>query len=110
IRCPEAAPFGFEQATDERARGMRIELTQTFKHRLVKDESARYFVINPVVHRTCRRAPTERVRDVTLDLRDAAKAVPAHPFAPFRIKRLGARFKPDGLVECAHLRFARERI
>src|SRR2546423_1461077 len=53
VRDPEAAPMCFEQTPDERARRMRIQLTQASDHLFVKDEGARHFIIDPIINSVC---------------------------------------------------------
>src|SRR5215213_10647456 len=50
LGLPEAAPLGFEQARDERARRVRVEARQAAEHLGVEDVGARHLFVDPVVH------------------------------------------------------------
>ena len=47
-------------------RGMRIQISQTFQHRLVESEGLSHLRVYPIINRICSGAPTKSIRNVAL--------------------------------------------
>src|ERR1044072_3924851 len=110
VNFPVPAPVRLQQSLRERVRGVRIQISQTLQHPLIKQKRVRHFRVNPIINRIRRRAPSERVRYMVLNLRDAAKPVLQHPFIPLRIECLGPRLQAHCLFQRSNLPFTRQSV
>src|ERR1043166_541065 len=110
INLPIPAPIRFQQTLDQRMRGVRIQISQPLEHRLIKQKRVRDFRVDPIVDRISRRTPPESIRNVILNLGDAAETVFQHAFVPLRIQRLRARLESHCFFQRANLHVARKRI
>src|SRR5882724_6808362 len=107
---PISTLMRFKQALRQRLQRIRIQLSQSFAHRLVQEKRLRNLCIDPWIDGVRGRAPAESVRHVVLDVRDAAKTMFQHSFIPFWIPGLRARLKPHSLLERTNLSLRRKRI
>ena len=89
VGTPQFSSSGFQQPACDGCGRVRIDLTESFQHFLVSQETVAYGVEHPIGNLTRGGGEPEQIRGAIGDLTDTLVPVGEHGFNPLRVEQLG---------------------